>query len=100
MPRSPRQRERLGRGGTTDGLEPMVGVYPRDQWTWTAVTQRISGRVGDYGGATLISYAEARIALIETQQFLGAVGPLLLGDNVDVDSTPGTRHGADSRHVS
>jgi hypothetical protein len=40
--------------------------------------------VGDYGGATHISHAEANIALIEAQQFLEAVRSLLPAEIVDV----------------
>jgi uncharacterized protein (UPF0332 family) len=40
--------------------------------------------VGDYGGATHVSHAEANIALIEAQQFLEAVRALLPADIVDV----------------
>jgi uncharacterized protein (UPF0332 family) len=40
--------------------------------------------VGDYGGATHISYVEANIALIEAQQFLEAIRSLLPVEIVDV----------------
>jgi uncharacterized protein (UPF0332 family) len=40
--------------------------------------------VGDYGGATHVSHAEANIALIEAQQFLEAVRSLLPAEIFDV----------------
>ncbi len=40
--------------------------------------------VGDYGGATHVSRAEADIALFAAQQFLEAVRALLPADIVDV----------------
>ena len=40
--------------------------------------------VGDYGGATHVSHAEATVAMSEAQQLLAAIQLLLPADVVDV----------------